>query len=275
MKVVLFCGGQGTRLRDYSETIPKPMVKIGYRPILWNVMRYYAHYGFKDFILALGYKGDVIKDYFINYDETISNDFVYTEGGKKIDLLTSDIDDWRITFVDTGSNANIGMRLLKVREYLDGEEIFMANYADGLTDLNLSDQVRDFVAKPETLASFMIYRPTESFHVVETSENGQVISIDPISQTGLWYNTGYFILRNSIFDYINYGEELVEEPFQRLLKLGRLSAFKHLGFWKSMDTFKDKMFLDQMQLMGDTKWEVWKNGNGHNKVKNDLSKAKA
>ena len=124
MKVVLFCGGQGTRLRDYSETIPKPMVNIGYRPILWNVMKYYAHYGHKDFILCLGYKADKIKDYFINYDETISNNFVYTLGGNRIELLSSDIDDWKITFVDTGVESNIGTRLMKVKEYLKGEEMF-------------------------------------------------------------------------------------------------------------------------------------------------------
>ena len=128
MKVVLFCGGLGMRLREYSDQIPKPMVPIGYRPIIWNIMKYYASYGHKDFILCLGHKADMIKNYFVNYDETISNDFVFTKGGKEIELLNTDIDDWRITFVDTGINSNIGMRLMAVKDHLKGEEMFLANY---------------------------------------------------------------------------------------------------------------------------------------------------
>jgi len=258
MKVVLFCGGQGTRLRDYSETIPKPMVKIGYRPILWNVMRYYAHHGHKDFILALGHKADVIKDYFVNYDETISNDFIYTKGGKDIELLTSDIEDWKITFVDTGIHSNVGMRLLQVREHLEGEEMFLANYADGLTDMHLPSMINRFQKQPDKVASFMIYRPTATFHVVQAEESGCVKSIHPISRSNLWYNTGYFVCRPEIFDYINYGEELVVEPFQRLIKQERLLAYHHQGFWQSMDTFKDKMLLDELQSNGEPDWEVWK-----------------
>src|SRR5512136_780682 len=137
MKVVLFCGGLGTRLRGLSDDIPKPMVRIGYRPILWHVMKYYAYYGHKEFILCLGYKADRIKDYFLNYNEYVSNDFTMTNGGKDIQLVKSDIQDWRITFVDTGLKSNIGQRLWAVRKYLEGEEMFLANYSDGLTDLNL------------------------------------------------------------------------------------------------------------------------------------------
>ena len=137
MKVVLFCGGLGMRLRDYSEIIPKPMVNIGYRPILWHVMKYYAHYGHKEFILCLGYKADVIKDYFLNYNEYLSNDFVLTKGGKDLDLLHSDIDDWKITFVDTGLTTSIGQRLRAVQKHVGGEEMFLANYADGLSDCPL------------------------------------------------------------------------------------------------------------------------------------------
>jgi glucose-1-phosphate cytidylyltransferase len=258
MKVVLFCGGQGTRLREYSETIPKPMVNVGYRPILWNVMRFYAHFGIKDFILALGYKGDAIKKYFVNYDETISNDFVYSRGGQEIELLTSDIDDWRITFVDTGMHANVGMRLMRVREHLEGEEMFFANYADGLSDLNLCDMIQGFVNSPDMVASFMTYRPTATFHVVQTQKDGMVTSISPMSKSNLWYNTGYFILRPEIFDYIEYGQELVEQPFQKLISERRLLSYQHNGFWQSMDTFKDKMLLDELQAKGDTPWEVWK-----------------
>lgn len=264
MKVVLFCGGQGTRLRDYSETIPKPMVKVGYRPILWNIMKYYAHYGHKDFILALGYKGDHIKDYFINYDETISNNFVFTRGGKQVELLNSDIDDWKITFVDTGMHSNIGMRLMKVKEFLDGEEMFLANYADGLTDMHLPTMLEHFESHPDKVASLMAYQPTGSFHLVSGDQDGLVTSIHPMSITELWLNTGYYAFRKEIFDYMEAGEELVMEPFQRLIQNKKLINYHHKGFWQAMDTFKDKMMLDDMIAKGPVPWEVWNNTNGKN-----------
>ena len=260
MKVVLFCGGKGMRLRDYSETIPKPMVNIGYRPILWNIMKFYAHFGHKEFILALGYRADTIKDYFINYDETLSNDFIYTGGGKEIQLLNSDIDDWKITFVDTGTNANIGMRLLKVQEHLKDEEMFLANYADGLSDVNLTEMIEDFSNNSDKAASFMTYQPQASFHMVRSMENGLVNDIQPISNSDLWINTGYFVFRQEFFNYINYGEEIVEKPFERLVAEQKLMTYRHKGFWQAMDTFKDKMLLDDMQREGNPPWEVWKNG---------------
>lgn len=260
MKVVLFCGGQGMRLREYSRTIPKPMIKIGYRPILWNIMKYYAYFGHKDFILALGYKADHIKDYFVNYDETISNDFIYERGGHEIKLLNSDIDDWRITFVDTGANSNIGMRLMKVKSHLEGEEMFLANYADALCDLHLPDMVDHFTRQPDKVASFMTYQPTATFHVVKAEPDGKVTSIKPISNADLWYNTGYFIFKKEIFDYMNFGEELVVEPFQRLIREEKLTSYHHKGFWQSMDTFKDKMLLDDLESSGAPPWEVWENG---------------
>jgi glucose-1-phosphate cytidylyltransferase len=257
MKVVLFCGGQGTRLRDYSETIPKPMVNVGFRPILWNIMKYYAHFGHKDFILALGYKADVIKKYFINYDEFISNDFVFSNSGKTIELLKSDISDWKITFVDTGIHSNIGMRLMQVREHLEGEEMFLANYADGLTNMHLPTMIDQFMNRPEKVANFMTYQPTASFHVVQAEENGDVTSIQPISYANLWLNAGYFIFRKTIFDYMEYGDELVVEPFQRLIDKGLLMTYHFDGFWQQMDTFRDKMILDELQDKGNPFWQVW------------------
>src|SRR2546423_7053842 len=143
MKVVLFCGGLGLRIRD-AEDIPKPMVQIGYRQILWHVMKYYAHFGHKDFILCLGYRADAVKNYFLNYNECVSNDFVLSGGGKKLELFNSDIQDWKITFADTGINANIGQRLKAVEQHLDGEEEFLANYSDGLTNLPLPQQLAHF-----------------------------------------------------------------------------------------------------------------------------------
>ncbi len=257
MKVVLFCGGQGIRLRDYSDQIPKPMVQIGYRPILWNVMKYYASYGHKDFILCLGYKADVIKNYFINYDETLSNNFIYTKGGKDIELVNSDIEDWTITFVDTGMNANIGMRLMKVKEYLKDDEMFLANYSDGLTDLCLPDMIKWFENDKDKVASFMVSQPNQSFHVVQRKENGLVQKMSHIGSSGLYINTGYFILRREIFDYMEYGDELVEQPFNRLIEKKKLISWDHKGFWTSMDTFKDKKTLDDIYAQGNPPWEVW------------------
>ncbi len=260
MKVVLFCGGMGMRLREYSEKIPKPMVQIGYRPILWNVMKYYAHYGHKDFILCLGYKADLIKNYFVNYNEYVSNDFVYKEGGQVLELLNKDIHDWTITFVDTGLDSNLGMRLMRVKEHLKDEEVFLANYSDGLSDLDLNAMHQHF-EKHGKIASFMSYRPNQSFHVVKLHDDGIVDSINHIGHSDLWINTGFFILRKEIFEYMNYGEELVSEPFQRLIRAGELTSYTHDGFWASLDTFKDKSLLDELHSKGDTPWEVWNKNN--------------
>ena len=257
MKVVLFCGGLGIRLRDYSDQIPKPMVSIGYRPILWNIMKYYASFGHKDFILCLGYKADVIKNYFINYDETISNNFVYSNGGRNIKLLNSDIDDWKITFIDTGLNANIGMRLMQVKDYLKGEKMFLANYSDGLTDLHLPAMIDWFETKKDQTAAFMAYQPTQSFHIVQREDNGMVDKISHIGSSGLHINAGYFIFRNDIFDYMEYGDELVDQPFNRLIEKNKLISWEHKGFWASMDTFKDKTNLDDIYARGNVPWEVW------------------
>ncbi len=265
MKVVLFCGGMGIRLREFSEQIPKPMVTVGYRPILWNLMKYYASFGHKDFILCLGYKADTIKDYFINYNEMTSNDFVYADGGKNIELLNSDIEDWKITFVDTGITSNIGTRLMSVRKYLKKEEMFLANYSDGLTDLHLPTMIEWFKEQTDKTAAIMAYQPTQSFHVVKRNDDGVVSQISHIGASNLYINTGFFIFRNDIFNYIENGEELVEEPFIRLIEKNRLVSWEHTGFWTSMDTFKDKMKLDEIYSKGNAPWEVWKKFNKKNK----------
>lgn len=257
MKVVLFCGGLGTRLREISSSIPKPMVHIGYRPILWHVMKYYASFGHKDFILCLGYKADAIKNYFLEYDECISNDFTLTEGGKKIHLSNSDIADWKITFVDTGLTSNIGQRFKAVEKYLEGEEVFLANYSDGLTDLYLPDMIEHFYKQDKT-ASFLCVKPSHSFHLVSTQENGIVQDIVDVKQAGIRINGGYFIFKQEIFKYINSGEELVCEPFQRLIEKEQLIAHKYDGFWACMDTFKEQQQLDDMYSQGNAPWAVWK-----------------
>lgn len=257
MKVVLFCGGFGMRLREYSEAIPKPMVNIGYRPIMWHIMKYYAHFGHKDFILCLGWQANAIKEYFLDYNECLSNDFVLSSGGNALKLLGSDIHDWTITFVDTGTTTIIGQRLKAVEPYLEGEETFLANYADGLTDLHLPDLV-DFHRRRDSVATFLSVRPTQSFHAVMADRSGHVRDIQAVSDGDMWMNGGYFVLDHRIFNYLRKGEELVEEPFQRLIAERRLATYRHNGFWCCMDTYKEKQTLDDMHARGDTPWEVWK-----------------
>ena len=256
MKVVLFCGGLGTRLGELTEDVPKPLVKIGYRPILWHLMKYYAHFGHKDFVLCLGFKADKIKDYFLNYNEYISNDFTMTNGGKDIQLQKSDIADWRITFVDTGLRANIGQRLKAVQRYLAGEEIFLANYSDGLTSLPLPVYLDSFV-KSGKLASFLCAKPSQSFHVVTLAEGNLVRSIEPVRSTEILINGGFFAFRKDIFDYMKDGEELVGEPFKRLILENKIVGYRYDQFW-CMDTFKEHQELTDMYNLGNAPWEVWK-----------------
>ena len=255
MKVVLFCGGAGMRLRGYVDDVPKPMVQIGYRPILWHLMKYYAHFGHKDFILCLGYKGNVIKDYFLHYEESVSNDFVMSQGGKKIDFASRDIDDWTITFVETGSNANIGERFKMVEPHLRGEEMFLANYADGLSDLNLPEMINEFRGS-DAVGSLLLVQPTASFDIVRLSPEGKVGQISPLNDTDIWINGGFFVFRKEIFDYMKPGEELVRAPFQRLIDRGALLAHRSGCFWQCMDTFKDKQCLEELN-QGKAPWKVW------------------
>jgi glucose-1-phosphate cytidylyltransferase len=257
MKVVIFCGGLGMRLRETADDIPKPMVPIGNRPILWHLMKYYAHYGHKDFILCLGYRADAIKNFFLNYEETSSNDFVLSNGGRDIELMNRDISDWRITFADTGVNSNIGQRLMAVRNYLRGEETFLANYADGLTDMHLPSVIERFEAGGK-IANFVSVRPNLTFHAVLSGPDGGVREIKPVMETDLRVNGGYFLFRRQIFDYMRGGEELVLEPFERLIKSDQLRTYRYDGFTASMDTFKDKQGLDELYSKGRAPWEVWR-----------------
>jgi glucose-1-phosphate cytidylyltransferase len=260
MKVVLFCGGAGMRLRGYSEDVPKPMVTIGARPVLWHVMKYYAHFGHKDFILCLGYKASVIKNYFLEYEESVSNDFVFSQGGRKLDFMQRDIDDWKITFVDTGLRATIADRLRQVEPHLDGEEMFLANYSDGLTDFHLPQMIQEFKRR-DSYASFLSVQPrSSSLDTVQAGEDGCVRAIKSMKDASIWVNGGYFVLRKEIFRYINAGEELIYEPFQRMISEGKVWSQRYEGFWQCMDTFRDKQLLDEMEASGAPPWCLWKNG---------------
>jgi glucose-1-phosphate cytidylyltransferase len=231
-------------------------VDIGYRPIIWYLMRYYAHFGHREFILCLGYRGDLIKEYFLNYKEWLSNDFTLSNGGLDIKLHNTDCSDWKITFVDTGLSANIGERLKSVREHLEGDDLFLANYSDGLTDLPLDDHIQRFKSS-NCVASFLGARPSQTLSGIAMDQNGIVTRIEYLHSSDVWINAGFFVLSQEIFDYMKDGEELVEEPFQRLIAEKRLLAYKHSGFWASIDTFKDKKKFDSMYASADTPWMVW------------------
>ncbi len=258
MKVVLFCGGLGTRLRDYSDQIPKPLVDVGPRPILWHLMSYYSHFGHKDFILCLGYGARAIKEYFLRYDEAISNDFVLSDGGKKIELLRRDTEQWRITFVDTGVNSSIGERLRQVRAHLQDEEMFLANYSVGLSDLDLDAYVMNFREKGK-LACFLSVPAPHTFHIVHAGPDDLVSRLEAVSRSPVRINGGFFVLRRQIFDYMREGEDLVAEPFSRLIAEKQLMAYPFDGFWRNMDTFKDKQTLDELWGRDEAPWLI---GNG-------------
>jgi glucose-1-phosphate cytidylyltransferase len=255
MKVVLFCGGLGTRIRDYSENIPKPMVPIGHHPILWHVMQYYSHYGHRDFVLCLGYKANVVKEYFLDYKQTANSDCVISDFGSKVEILGERPPDWRITLVDTGVWRNIGERLLAVRHLVENEEIFLANYSDGLTDAPLAEMIDGF-KRSNKVACFIAIHPPVSFHLAEFDERDAVRRLRSSQESEIWINGGYFIFRNAIFDYIRDGEELVLEPFSRLIEADRLMGYKYEGFWRAMDTLRDRQVLEEMVERGEMPWRV-------------------
>ncbi|WP_431950999.1 glucose-1-phosphate cytidylyltransferase [Nocardia lijiangensis] len=255
MKVVLFCGGYGMRMRDGSDDmIPKPMQLVGPRPLLWHVMRYYAHFGHKEFILCLGYGAEHIKNFFLTYEESVSNDFVIREG--RVELLRSDISDWSITFVDTGVESAIGERLRRVRQYVGEDEMFLANYADVLTDAPLDEMVARFTASGAA-ASMMVVPPQSSFHCVDLTPTGEVKDIMPVSRMPLWENGGYFVLTQEVFDLLPPDGDLVADACGTLAGQGRLFGYRHLGFWKPADTFKERAELDAGYRAGLRPWMVW------------------
>jgi glucose-1-phosphate cytidylyltransferase len=244
-------------LREHSDAIPKPLVNVGYRPIVWHLMRYYAHYGHTEFILCLGYRGDLIREYFLHYDEAMTNDFTLQGKDRHIELHSRDLDAWKITFVDTGLHGNIGQRLMRVRKYVQDEPVFLANYADGLTDLPLDRQIAEFHQR-NVVASFAAVRSGQSFHAVHSGDDGIVTGMGVMPDQPLWINGGFFVMRPDLFEYMHEGEELVEQPFARLISERKLASFRWDGFWQCMDTFKDKITFDRMEARGDCPWMIWK-----------------
>ncbi|OBI43795.1 glucose-1-phosphate cytidylyltransferase [Mycobacterium kyorinense] len=255
MKVVLFCGGYGMRMRTAEDdVIPKPLQLVGPRPLLWHVMRYYAHFGHREFVLCLGYGGEKIKDFFLRYRETESNDFVIRAG--RVELLDSDISDWTITFVDTGLESPIGERLRRVRQFLGDDEYFLANYADVLTDAPLDDIINR-VTRSDAMASMLIVPPQSSFHCVDIASDGDIKEIAPVTKFPIWVNGGYFVLRREVIDLIPENGDLVGDACMTLAGTGRLIGYRHDGFWKPADTFKERAELDADYNRGVRPWMVW------------------
>jgi glucose-1-phosphate cytidylyltransferase len=264
MKVVLFCGGRGTRIREYSEAIPKPMIPVGHYPILWHVMQYYSHYGHRDFVLCLGYKANVIKEFFLNYRPHAFADCSVSKFGTQIELLGEPQEDWRVALIDTGLWPNIGERLWAVRDHVKNEDMFLANYSDGVTDLDLNGMIDHFKGTGK-IAAFLAVRPPLTYHLVDVEEGGRVREFRSSDSSEIWINGGYFILRPQIFEFMQEGEELVLEPFQRLIEANELVAYKHEGFWRPMDTLRDRQVLEDMADLGNTPW--WPSGRKNNKLK--------
>ncbi len=261
MKVVLFCGGYGMRMRTgVIDDLPKPMHRVGPRPLLWHVMRYYAHFGHKDFVLCLGYGAHHIKEFFLQYRETTSNDFVLHGGD--VELLSSDIADWTITFVHTGLESPIGERLRRVRQHLDGEEMFLANYADVLTDAPL-DRMVDTFAASDAGASIMVVPPQSSFHCVQLPVDSpdfsdtRVSEVMPVSRLPVWENAGFFVLRPEVFDYLPENGDLIEDGCGALAAQGRLMTQPYRGFWRPADTVKERTALEASYAAGVRPWALW------------------
>lgn len=252
MKVVLFCGGLGTRIREFSESIPKPLIPVGSQPIMRHVMQYYSNYGHDEFVVCLGYKANAIKDFFLNSKPQSYADCVVTGSGK-VELIGAMPRDWRVSLIDTGIWRNIGERLWAVKDHVKDEKIFLANYSDGLSDVDLDDMIARFEAS-DKLACFLAVRPPLTYHLVDMDDEGSVKEFRSSDRSDIWINAGYFLMRGEIFDYMREGEELVLEPFTRLIAENKLMAYKYEGFWRSMDTLRDWQTLETMVERGDMPW---------------------
>ena len=250
VKVVLFCGGL-----TEGDDLPKPMHPVGPRPLLWHVMRYYAHFGHSDFILCLGHGGHHIKDFFLHYDETAATDFVLRDGG--VELLGGDVQDWTITFVHTGLDASIGERLRRVRHLVEGEEMFFVNYADLLTDAPLDAMVERFAAAPDKVGAMLAVPPQSAFHLVDVGEQGAITSVTTLQEMPVWENGGYFVLRPEIFEHLPEQSALVEDVFARLARDGRMLAYRHRGFWQPADTIKERTAMEAAYRSGHRPWMRW------------------
>lgn len=258
LKVVILCGGQGTRLREETEHRPKPLVPVGDRPILWHIMKTYSSFGYNDFILALGYKGHMIKDYFINYD-VLNSDFRLDLGTKRITTLNSSHgeQDWTITFVDTGADTMTGGRLKRLEPFLHDEPEFLFTYGDGVTDLNIPDVV-EFHRRSKAVATVTGVLPIARFgELVVEGDRVVRFAEKPVGSKD-WINGGYFVMTPKIFDYLEGDETILErDPLERLAVDGQLAVFRHQGYWHCMDTQRDMEQLNERWAGGHAPWKRW------------------
>lgn len=260
MKVVILCGGFGTRIRDVAEDIPKPMIPIGNLPILWHVMKHYAGHGHQDFVLCLGYKGNTIKQFFVNYD-IFTEDFTITLGGreKKLEYHGSTHgDDWRITLAETGLNAMTGARINRIRRYVADDDNFLLTYGDGLSDVDIGKLI-DFHRSHGKILTVTGVHPPGRFGEIE-HESGQIYAFNEKSQTTAgMISGGFFVCRREIFDYLDDSERLVFEvdPIRRLVEESQMMAYEHQGFWQCMDTYRDYTLLRDLWDSGKAPWKTW------------------
>ena len=257
MKVVILAGGFGTRLSEETSIKPKPMVEIGEKPILWHIMKIYSHYGFNDFIICLGYKGYIIKEYFANYFLHMS-DVTIDLRANRIEVHSSRSEPWRVTLVDTGLHTQTGGRIKRIQRYI-GNETFMLTYGDGVADINI-DRLVEFHRKHGKLATVTAVQPPGRFGALELDSDGNVIEFkEKPKGDGAWINGGFFVLESGVFDYIDGDDTIWErEPLEKLAQDGQLVAYKHKGFWKPMDTLRDKRELEALWESGNPPWKVWK-----------------
>ncbi len=254
--VVILAGGRGYRLREETEFRPKPMVEIGGRPILWHIMKIYAHYGFTNFIICLGYKGYIIKEYFLNY-EYMHRDFTIRLGQQNSVILHDHHpeEDWTVTLADTGLETNTGGRVYRIRRYIPGDTFFMT-YGDGVADINI-DELLSFHRRMGRIATVTGVRPLSRFGVVEMNDEGLVQRFREKPQLDGIVSGGFFVFNTRVFDYLDDNVVLEQEPLRRLAEDGQLALYEHKGFWKSMDTYRDWLEFNRMWEEGNTPWKVW------------------
>ncbi|WP_291781349.1 glucose-1-phosphate cytidylyltransferase [Cecembia sp.] len=257
MKAVILAGGYGTRISEETSVKPKPMVRIGRYPILWHILKHYSYYHIRDFIICCGYKGEMIKEFFLNY-HLMESDFSIDLQDKNIEIINKKTEPWKITLVDTGEHSMTGGRLKRVREYV-GDNTFCMTYGDGLSDVNLDHLIR-FHKNQQTLATLTAVRPPGRFGVFKLdSEQTRIHSfLEKPNEGAAWINGGFFVLEAGIFDYLESDSTVWEkEPLENLSRNGELSAFKHTGFWQPMDTLRDKHYLQQLWESDDPPWKIW------------------
>jgi glucose-1-phosphate cytidylyltransferase len=259
IKVVILCGGRGTRLQEETEVRPKPLVEVGDRPIIWHIMKIYSHFGFKDFILCLGYKGDMIKEYFLNY-EAMNNDFTISLGNRSsITFHNAHLEkDWNVTLVNTGAQAGTGARIKKIEEYIDGET-FMVTYGDGVGDIDIN-MLLDFHLKSGSLGTLTGVHPSSRFgELLIKGKNVQEFKEKPLVSQG-YISGGFFVFNKKFFRYLSANESsfLEQEPLTRLSTEGQLSVYKHDGFWQCMDTQRELNILNNLWNKRKAPWKIWK-----------------